>query len=211
MFFAGIGLLCAVPVFKTLTHLPPFMGILFALGILWLAGELIHGKKRDVEKEYLTLASALQRIDMASLVFFIGILLSVATLEHSHILSSLAGWLDRTVGNLHDAPRVSRIDLFVDFVSPVDMESWDRHAWVTRAHSVNQYAVDGQFSGWTVGSGGVVSARLYNKLLELENSKKFYLIELWQRAGWEGASEGVYGAWNSSSSATFWASSICII
>ena len=99
MFFSGIGLLCAVPVFKTLTHLPPFMGILFALGILWLVGEIIHGNKLNEEKEYLTLGSALQRIDMSSLVFFIGILLCVATLEHSHILSALAEWLDRTVGN----------------------------------------------------------------------------------------------------------------
>lgn len=99
MFFAGIGLLCAVPAFKTLTHLPPFMGIMFALGILWLAGELIHANKLEEEKQYLTLASALQRIDMASLVFFIGILLAVATLEHSHILSALAAWLDHTIGN----------------------------------------------------------------------------------------------------------------
>ncbi|HQR50349.1 MAG TPA: sodium:proton antiporter NhaD [Methylophilaceae bacterium] len=99
MFFAGIGLLCAVPVFKTLTHLPPFMGVMFALGILWLLGELIHGNKPEQEKQHLTLASALQRIDMASLVFFIGILLSVAVLEHSHILASLASWLDSTIGN----------------------------------------------------------------------------------------------------------------
>ena len=99
MFFAGIGILCAVPVFKTLTHLPPFMGILFGLGLLWLAGELIHRNKEDGERQHLTLVAALQRIDMSSLVFFIGILLAVATLEHTHILASLAQWLDRVVGN----------------------------------------------------------------------------------------------------------------
>jgi Na+/H+ antiporter NhaD/arsenite permease-like protein len=99
MFFAGIGILCAVPVFKTLTHLPPFMGILFGLGLLWTAGELIHRGKDDEEKQHLTLVSALQRIDMASIVFFIGILLAVATLEHSFILASLAQWLDKIVGN----------------------------------------------------------------------------------------------------------------
>jgi Na+/H+ antiporter NhaD/arsenite permease-like protein len=99
MFFAGIGILCAVPVFKTLTHLPPFMGILFGLGLLWLAGELIHRNKVIEDKEHLTLVSALQRIDMSSLVFFIGILLAVATLEHTHILASLAQWLDTVVGN----------------------------------------------------------------------------------------------------------------
>jgi Na+/H+ antiporter NhaD/arsenite permease-like protein len=99
MFFAGIGILCAVPVFKTLTHLPPFMGILFGLGLLWLVGELIHRNKESEDKEHLTLVSALQRIDMSSLVFFIGILLAVATLEHTHILASLAQWLDTVVGN----------------------------------------------------------------------------------------------------------------
>lgn len=99
MFLAGIGILCAVPVFKTVTHLPPFMGILFGLGLLWLAGELIHHGKDDAEKQHLTLVSALQRIDMSSLVFFIGILLAVATLEHTRILASLAQWLDTSVGN----------------------------------------------------------------------------------------------------------------
>lgn len=98
MFFLGIGILVMVPVFKTLTHLPPFMGILFGLGILWLAGDLAHRNKDDDEKEHLTLAHALMRIDMGSIVFFIGILLSVAVLEHTHILSALAAWLDRTVG-----------------------------------------------------------------------------------------------------------------
>lgn len=99
MFYAGIGLLCAVPIFKTLTHLPPFMGILFALGLLWLAGDLIHRNQAESEKANLTLGAALQRIDLSSLVFFIGILLAVATLEHSHILNSLAQWLDKAVGN----------------------------------------------------------------------------------------------------------------
>lgn len=99
MFFAGISILCAVPVFKTLTHLPPFMGIMFGLGLLWLAGELIHRNKEDGDKQHLTLVAALTRIDMSSLVFFIGILLAVATLEHTHILTSLAQWLDKVVGN----------------------------------------------------------------------------------------------------------------
>jgi Na+/H+ antiporter NhaD/arsenite permease-like protein len=101
MFFLGLGILVAVPVFKTLTDLPPFMGILFGLGILWAVGDLIHRHKEDdLHKQRLTLARALTRIDMSSVVFFIGILLAVAILEHTHILSSLATWLDRTVGRL---------------------------------------------------------------------------------------------------------------
>jgi len=99
IFFMGIGILCAVPFFKAVTNLPPFMGILLGLGILWLTGELIQRKKNDQQKERLTVASALQRIDMPSLIFFIGILFAVATLEHSHLLKTFAAWLGEKVGN----------------------------------------------------------------------------------------------------------------
>jgi Na+/H+ antiporter NhaD/arsenite permease-like protein len=100
MFCMGIGTLVAVPVFKAVTHLPPFMGILFGLGILWVVGELLHLKKGEEEKSHLTLVHALQRIDMSSIIFFIGILMAVASLEHSHILGALAAWLDQAVGRL---------------------------------------------------------------------------------------------------------------
>ena len=100
MFFLGLGILVAVPAFKTVTHLPPFLGILFGLGVLWLVGDLVHRHKEDDAKQPLTLVHALSRIDMGSIVFFIGILLAVATLEHAHILSALAQGLDRVVGRL---------------------------------------------------------------------------------------------------------------
>ncbi|HEY3432641.1 MAG TPA: sodium:proton antiporter NhaD [Rhodocyclaceae bacterium] len=98
MFFMGLGVLLAVPVFKTVTHLPPFMGVMFGLGILWLVGDILHRHKQEEEKQQFTLAHALSKIDMSSLIFFVGILLSVATLEHTHILTSLAQWLDATFG-----------------------------------------------------------------------------------------------------------------
>ena len=98
MFFCGIGCLVAVPVFKGMTHLPPFMGIMFGLGFLWLVGELLHRKKDDEDKQHLTLVHALTHIDMSSILFFLGILLAVATLEHALILNSLAVWLDHTIG-----------------------------------------------------------------------------------------------------------------
>jgi Na+/H+ antiporter NhaD/arsenite permease-like protein len=100
MFCLGLGTLVAVPIFKSVTHLPPFMGILFGLGILWLVGNILHRTKIDEYKEHLTLTAALKRIDMSCIVFFIGILLAVATLEHTHILTALAGWLDKVVGRL---------------------------------------------------------------------------------------------------------------
>lgn len=98
MFIMGLCILVAVPLYKTITHLPPFLGILFGLSLLWLTGDLLHRHKMDEFKQRFTLACALSRIDLSSLVFFIGIPLSVATLEHTHILASLAHWLDQSVG-----------------------------------------------------------------------------------------------------------------
>jgi NhaD family Na+/H+ antiporter len=98
IFLVGLGVLVLVPAFKTVTHLPPFIGILFGLGLLWLLGDMMHRNKSEADKQHLTLTNALMRIDMSSIVFFIGILLAVATLEHSHILNNLATWLDVNVG-----------------------------------------------------------------------------------------------------------------
>lgn len=88
------------------------------------------------------------------------------------------------LGALESTANVSRIDMFVDFVSHQDMEAWHREAWVTHAGSVNAYSIDNRFTGWAVGLGGVLAARLYDKLFEIQKSKKDYLIPLWQKAGW---------------------------
>jgi len=98
IFYLGLGILVLVPAFKTVTHLPPFMGILFGLGLLWLVGEMLHRSKQEDEKKYLTLADALTRIDMSAIVFFLGILLAVAVLEHTRILEIMAKWLDANIG-----------------------------------------------------------------------------------------------------------------
>ena len=100
MLSLGLGVLVAVPAFKAATHLPPFMGILFGLGIVWLVGDLLHRRKDLEESRRLTLVHALSRIDLSSIVFFVGILLAVAVLEHAHLLSAIAAWLDGTVGRL---------------------------------------------------------------------------------------------------------------
>ncbi|MBI5196194.1 MAG: sodium:proton antiporter NhaD [Nitrospirae bacterium] len=99
MFFMGMGSLIFVPIFKAVTHLPPYLGILFALGVLWLTGNILHREKPSEVKEHLTLSKALKRIDMASVVFFIGILLAVAALSANGMLPALAGWLDAKLGN----------------------------------------------------------------------------------------------------------------
>lgn len=83
-------------------------------------------------------------------------------------------------------PKVSRIDLYVDFASSEDMEGWDRDAWVTRASAVHQYAQDTTFTGWSIGEGGSLMGRLYLKSLECRKSGKEYLLDLWLQAGWDG-------------------------
>lgn len=152
MFFMGLGILVAVPAFKTITHLPPFMGILFGLGILWLVGDLVHRHKEDEYKVHFTLVHALSKIDMSSLVFFIGILLSVATLEHTHILTSLAKWLDEAVG------RQDVIVLIIGMVSAI-VDNVPLVAASMGMYSLTNFPPDHflwQFMAYCAGTGGSI-------------------------------------------------------
>lgn len=152
MFCLGLGILVAVPVFKTVTHLPPFLGILFGLGILWMVGDLVHRQEEDLRKQRLTLARALTRIDMSSIVFFIGILLAVAVLEHTHILSSIAQWLDKTVG------RQDVIVMIIGLVSAV-VDNVPLVAASMGMYSLAQYPPDSflwEFMAYCAGTGGSI-------------------------------------------------------
>jgi Na+/H+ antiporter NhaD/arsenite permease-like protein len=153
MFYLGLGVLVAVPVFKSITHLPPFMGILFGLGMLWMVGDLVHRKQEDdLKKQRLTMARALTRIDMSSIVFFIGILLCVAVLEHTHILSSLAKWLDQTVG------RQDIIVLIIGLVSAV-VDNVPLVAASMGMYSLADFPPDSflwEFMAYCAGTGGSI-------------------------------------------------------
>ena len=152
MFFMGLGILVFVPIFKTVTHLPPFMGILFGLGVLWLVGELVHSKKEDAAKEHLTLVRALKQIDMSSIVFFIGILLAVATLEHTHILTGLAAWLTQVVG------REDVIVTIIGIVSAI-VDNVPLVAASMGMYSLEQYPTDSflwEFMAYCAGTGGSI-------------------------------------------------------
>jgi Na+/H+ antiporter NhaD/arsenite permease-like protein len=99
MLAVGMACLLFVPVFKTITHLPPYMGILLSLGVIWIVSEVINSKLDDAERAPYTATHALSRIDTSSVLFFLGILLAIGALEATHLLSALAGWMDRTIGN----------------------------------------------------------------------------------------------------------------
>ena len=98
-----LGILCLifVPVFKTVTHLPPFMGILMGVGILWVYTELMYRRNIVNEDIKLRLSKIVRRIDGATLLFFLGILLAVDALRCSGVLTDFAFWLDETVGNVY--------------------------------------------------------------------------------------------------------------
>ena len=152
MFVLGLGILIAVPVFKAATGLPPFMGILLGLGLLWLVGDLVHRHKDDEAKAHLTLVSALQRIDMSAVLFFVGILLAVATLEHAGLLAAIAQWLDRTVA------RQDIIVLLIGLVSAV-VDNVPLVAATMGMYSLQQFPADSflwEFLAYCAGTGGSI-------------------------------------------------------
>lgn len=101
IFILGILCLLFVPVFKMITHLPPFMGVMIGVSILWFFTEFIYGKKEDLEEDRkLRVSKVVHRIDGATLLFFLGILLAVEVLRYTGILGAFASWLDDSVGNV---------------------------------------------------------------------------------------------------------------
>lgn len=101
IFVLGILCLLFVPVFKMVTHLPPFMGVMVGVSILWFFTEFIYGKKEDLEEDRkLRVSKVVHRIDGATLLFFLGILLAVEVLRYTGILGAFASWLDDSVGNV---------------------------------------------------------------------------------------------------------------
>ncbi|MCB0794790.1 MAG: sodium:proton antiporter NhaD [Flavobacteriales bacterium] len=102
IFFLGLGTLLGVPIFKNFTHLPPFMGIMLGLGILWVVTELLHWRHpKWRERKFMTVSSILSKVDHSSILFFLGILLAVAGLQTVGHLNDLALFLDRHLGNIY--------------------------------------------------------------------------------------------------------------
>jgi Na+/H+ antiporter NhaD/arsenite permease-like protein len=148
----GLGILVLVPAFKQITHLPPFMGIIFGLGIIWLASEILHKGKTPEARHKLTPAYALSRIDHSSLLFFVGILLAVAVLEHAKLLEALAGWLDRTIG------RQDIIVLLLGLLSAI-VDNVPLVAASIGMYPLSQYPTDSflwEFMAYCAGTGGSI-------------------------------------------------------
>jgi Na+/H+ antiporter NhaD/arsenite permease-like protein len=101
VFVLGVGALVFVPIFKGVTHLPPFMGVMLGLGILWVVTEFIHWRHGVDKRGDLMVTAVLRRIDMPSVLFFLGILVAVAGLQEAGHLGLLAEGLDRSLGNIY--------------------------------------------------------------------------------------------------------------
>ncbi len=150
VFWAGVVSLIAVPVFKSVTHLPPYMGILGALGIVWIITELMHGKKPEKVKDTLSVLHAIRKIDMPSILFFLGILLSIGVLQNTGILHSLADWLDSSIGN------INTIVIMIGFLSAL-IDNVPLVAAAMGMYDMNSFPVDHhfwQFIAYSAGTGG---------------------------------------------------------
>lgn len=101
MLFTGISMLIFVPIFKSITHMPPFMGMLLALGIIWFVSSIIHFKKQPDERYKYSVTRALKKVDTSSILFFLGILLAVSALQSFGILQSLASVINQNISNLY--------------------------------------------------------------------------------------------------------------
>lgn len=152
IFYAGLSALIFVPVFKTYTHLPPFMGILLSLGILWVIIELVHRKKIEEIKDSYSVQRALQRIDVPSVLFFLGILAAIAALESTGMLSEMALWMDHKIGNLNFI--VIAIGLLSAIVDNVPLVAASMGMYDLNTHPVDSYLWE--FLAYCAGTGGSI-------------------------------------------------------
>ena len=148
----GMGAMLFVPVFKTITGLPPFMGILFSLGILWMVTELIHKKKKEEDKDVYSVMRAISKADVPSVLFFLGILIAIAALESTHQLAALASFMDEKIANINIiAISIGLLSAVVDNVPLV--------AATMGMYDMNTYPVDHyfwEFIAYCTGTGGSI-------------------------------------------------------
>jgi len=155
VFILGVIGLLFVPVFKTVTHLPPYMGMLLSLGVLWIATEILHRTKNTESKSSLTVVGVLQKIDTPTIFFFLGILLAVSSLQSAGILATLADYLNNTIGNIYVINVI--IGLLSSIVDNVPLVAAAMGMYPIE--TVGVFAQDGlfwEFLAYCAGTGGSV-------------------------------------------------------
>ncbi len=152
IFFCGIAILVLIPVFKSVTHLPPFMGMLLGLGLLWVISELIHKDKDTADKDVLSVAYALRKIDVPSILFFLGILIAVAALQSAGELTQLATCLDNHL------PHQNFIVMIIGLCSAI-VDNVPLVAACIGMYDLNHFPTDHtfwEFIAYCTGTGGSV-------------------------------------------------------
>lgn len=152
VFIIGVASLLFVPIFKTITHLPPYMGIVFGLGLMWVLTEMVHSGKDENEKGLFSVNHALRKIDTPSILFFLGILLAVSALQSTGILTSVAKGLDNSIGN------ISIITIIIGFLSAI-VDNVPLVAAAQGMYSLEQYPTDHffwEFLAYCSGTGGSI-------------------------------------------------------
>jgi NhaD family Na+/H+ antiporter len=152
IFFSGIGVLLFVPVFKTIIHLPPFMGMLFGLGLLWIISEFIHKDKDESDKSTYSVLHALRKIDMPSVLFFLGILISISALQSTGQLRQLASVMDEKIGNINLI--VLSIGLLSAIVDNVPLVAASMGMYDLQTYPTDHYFWE--FLAYCAGTGGSV-------------------------------------------------------
>jgi Na+/H+ antiporter NhaD/arsenite permease-like protein len=148
----GLGGLLSVPVFKSLTELPPFMGMILALSVLWIFTEFMHSKKSDEQKEAYSIVQALRNIDLSSVLFFLGILTCIAALQSIGQLGTWATYLNTTLKN----PLL--IDTAIGLLSAI-VDNVPLVAGTIGMYTLDQFPVNHQFWGYLsycAGTGGSI-------------------------------------------------------
>ena len=160
IFYLGVCGLLFVPVFKTVTHLPPYVGMIFSLGVLWLVTEIIHRKKNYEEKSKLSVIGVLKKVDTPTIFCFLGILLAVASLQSAGQLDIVASYLDTTF-NGQTAEGIYIINIIIGLLSAI-VDNVPLVAGAMGMYPVadtGMYAVDGmfwEFLAYCAGTGGSV-------------------------------------------------------
>ena len=156
IFYMGVAGLLFVPVFKTVTHLPPYVGMLLSLGVLWLVTEILHRSKNHEQKSALSVIGVLKKIDVPTIFFFLGILLAVASLQSAGQLDIVATFLDKTFnGDIYIINII--IGLLSSIVDNVPLVAGAMGMY--EIAPMGEFAVDGkfwEFLAYCAGTGGSV-------------------------------------------------------
>ena len=152
-FFAGVGSLLFVPVFKSLTHLPPYLGMVGCLSILWILTEIVHRHKNEQIRKNLSIPHILTKVDMPSILFFLGILIAIGALQTCGHLSLLSAKLDTIP--LQEPSKYYVINIIIGLLSSIV----DNVPLVAGAMGMYSFPTDHyfwEFLAYCAGTGGSI-------------------------------------------------------